>query len=364
MKNNAAMKYLFFFAVLFSIVVSGQDFIKLKTVPFDSGNIKFYIKEIIDDRKEKNLGIHKNLKGETVKLQLFPNAAYAVKSFIDSSLVETSDSQKIYVKINALSIQETRRNTEEVISRATVDLSFCEMRKGKLKELYRIQRNEDQVFAASVFGFTSIIEDVFLSHDQRIRAALEYCFLAFIEHKNSSIDKSSTHFDISNFDENDDNKLNNWYNIIEYRQILTSTYHNGWALGYTGFLDDNSAFIIPYEINIEFYDVKDNFARREGFEYVDATMLRPGIFGYKKIISGVYGTVGVNIPIGVEVKRRLGNDNDIYKFLIGVGASQGMKIIPWQNYGLVLGVEFFQQIQNSEIYTQDIGLEISVGFNF
>ena len=192
-----------------------------------------------------------------------------------------------YIKINVLNIQETRRNAEEVISRAAVDLSFCEMRRGKLKELYRVQRNEDQIFAASIFGFAKTIEDVYSTHEKRIRAALEYALLAFIEYHDNAKTDATSHFEKSNFDKGDDNRLNNWYNIIEYRQILTSTYHNGWALGYTGFMDSDRKFIIPYEINLEFYDVKEDFARREGFEFVDATILRPGIFGYKKLFPGV-----------------------------------------------------------------------------
>lgn len=358
------MRYLFFLVTLCFAVVHGQDYIQLETVPVDIENSTFFIKEVIDNRNQKHLGHHKNLEGKTVLLQLLPNASQALKTFFDSSLIASPNKKEIYVKINVLNIQETRRNPNEVVSRAAVDLSFHEKKRGKLKQLYRVKRNEDQVFPAHLFSFASTIEDVFNTHEQRIRAALEYCLLAFIEHQNEAIEKEFAHFEISNFENDDDNELKNWYNIIEYRQIITSTYHNGWALGYTGFLDDTNAFIIPYEINLEFYDVKEDFARREGFEFVDATMLRPGIFGYKKIFPGVYGAVGINVPIGVEVQRRLGSDDDIYKFLIGVGASQGIKIIPWKNYGMVLGVEFFQQIQNSAIYTQDVGLEISVGFNF
>ncbi|WP_340065831.1 hypothetical protein [Ascidiimonas aurantiaca] len=357
------MKQFVLLFMLISTIASAQDFVELKTVVFDTDNSSFYVEEVIDNRKVKNLGIHNTLNGEKAILQLQPNAAVAVKTFIEASLKKEFDKKAIYIKINELNIQETRRNTEEVVSRAAVDLSFYEMKRGKLKELYRIKRNEDQIFAAHIFDFAKTIEDVFLSHEQRIRAALEYGMLAFIEHQSISKESDMVHFEASNFDD-EDNTLNNWYNIIEYRQILTSTYHNGWAVGYTGFMDSDKSFIIPYEINLEFYDVKEDFAGREGFEYVEATMLRPGIFGYKKIFPGVYGAVGVNLPIGVEVKRRLNTDTDIYKFLIGVGASQGVKIIPWKDYGLVLGVEFFQQIQNSEIYTRDIGLEVSVGFNF
>jgi len=355
--------HLFLLLVSFSTIGFAQDFIELKTQAFDTSKASFYIEEVIDNRDDKNLGIHNNLEGEKVTLQLQPNAVNAVQAFMDSSLTASPGKKAIYIKINNLNIQETRRNTEEVISRAAIDLSFCEMKHGKLKEIYRVQHNEDQIFAAHLFEFAKTIEDVFLSHEQRIRAALEYSVLAFIEYQNTAIDDSLAHFEPSNFDDTT-NKLNNWYNIIEYRQILTSTYHNGWAVGYTGFMDSNKSFIIPYELNLEFYDVKEDLARSEGFEFVDATVLRPGIFGYKKIFSGVYAAVGLNVPIGVEVKRRLNTEDDIYKFLIGVGASQGIKIIPWKTQGIVLGLEFFQQIQNSEIYTRDTGLEISVGFNF
>lgn len=350
--------------LLLSSVGFSQDRIMLNPVVFDAAEASFYINEVIDVRKQKNLGVHNNLEGEKTTLKIGPEASSAVMRFMSTSLTPNPNKKAIYIKINALNLQKTRRNPEEVISRAAVDLTFCEMRNGQLKDLYRIQRNEDQVFAASMFEFAKTIEDVYTSHEQRIRAALEYAVLAFTEHLNNEGVSRIRHFENSNFDENDNNELNNWYNIVEYRQILTSNYHKGWALGYTGFMDNNKSFIIPYEINLEFYDVKEDFARREGFEFVDATMLRPGIFGYKKLLPGIYAAAGINVPIGLEVKRRLDTDTDIYSFLIGVGASQGIKVIPWKRNGVVLGIEFFQQIQNSVIFTRDIGLEFSVGFNF
>ena len=358
------MKKLLLVFVLTSSFGFSQDFITLNTVPFEAEDSSFYVKEVIDARDIKNLGMHHNLNGERVILKLGPEAPDAIMAFMNRSLIQTPNKKGIYLKINTLNLQNTRRNAEEIVSRATVDLSFCEKKKGHLKELFRVVRNEDQVFAASILGFTKTIEDEFKSHEQRIRAALEYAVLAFMEYQQDSAENYVTHFESSSQGEAVSNSLNRWYNIIEYRQILTSTYHKGWALGYTGFLDNNKSFIIPYELNLEFYDVKEDFARREGFEFVDATMLRPGIFGYKKVFPGVYGAVGINVPLGFEVKRRLDTDDDIYKFLIGIGASQGLKIIPWKKYGMVLGIEFFQQIQNSEIFTRDVGLEFSVGFNF
>ncbi|MBP2832915.1 hypothetical protein J8281_12030 [Aquimarina sp. U1-2] len=352
------------FSLLFSWYLGAQDFIELQTKTFNTHTSSFHIERVIDDRKEKNLGLHNNLNGEKVILQLKPNGVAAVEKFMNLSFKKELGTTSIYIRIHDLNVQETRRNTEEVISRAAVDLSFCEMKNGRLKELYRIQRNEDQIFAANIFGFAKTIKDVYLTHEKRLRAALEYAILAFVEYQNAEQKDDALHFDTSNFDEGKDNELNKWYNIVEYRQIVTSTYHEGWAVGYTGFLDRDKGFIIPFEINIELYDVKEDFARKEGFEFVDATVIRPGIFGYKKIFPGVYGAVGVNIPIGLEVKRRLETDRDIYKFLVGVSSSQGIKIIPWKAYGLVLGVEFFQQFQNSEIYTSDIGLEVSFGINF
>ncbi len=360
--SNPRMKWIFCFFILTSTQILSQDVISLKSKKIDLTNVDFYIKEVIDNREEKNLGIVKNKEGTKAELRLFPNAEEVVDSFIKISIPKLVSNKAIIIKIKDLNIQESRISESEVIARAFVHLVFYEKRRNRLKEIFRIKHKEDQVFEASIFTLSNVA-DVFNTHEKRIRAALEYCLFAFMENQKDTEGIYSKHFESLPTENENKTQLDKWYNIITYRHILTSTYHEGWAVGYTGFLDSDKGFIIPYEINFEQYRVKGDFTRERGFEYLDSYMLRPGLYGYKKVIPSVYGALGINIPIGIEAIKEFEN-NEYYKFLIGIGASQGIKIIPWKNFGFVFGVEFFQQIQNSEIYTTDIGFELILGINF
>ncbi|WP_350284386.1 hypothetical protein [uncultured Croceitalea sp.] len=342
--------------------IAAQETVVLKTVPFVVASPNFYIDKIIDDRAEKFLTQIKNEEGDKVPMTLYPNLSEALDTFVTTSIAKAEFKKPIVVKVKTLRIQESRINETEVIARVDIHLVFYEKKGRSLKECYQISHSEDEVFEAPLLLFSKN-EEVSATHEKRIRAAIEYCILAFVANQNEQ-QEALGHFDHVDARGISDRSLNKWYNIISYRQILTSTYHKGWALGYTGFLDSDRDFIVPYELNFEQYVVKDDFAAEQGFEYVDSYVLRPGLFGYKKIVPGIYGAVGINLPVGIEAAKGLNDDDEKYRFLIGIGASQGVKIISWKRNGIVFGIEFFQQIQNSEIYTRDIGLEFSIGVNF
>ncbi len=360
--NENRMKYVFLFLYFIAHNIFCQNTLKLNTVSFAIENPTFYIERIVDDRFEKHLGIHKDKDGNKTQLRLFPDFEAALTSFVKQSIPIIDSKKAVIIKIKELQIQESRVNEAELIARVSIHLIFYIKKDNHLKEIYQIQHQEDEIFEASIFSFTNA-EQVFDTHEQRIRAAMEYCLLAFAENEKRHNGPIPGHFDNLGSAKKKNKSLNQWYNIISYRQILTSTYHEGWALGYTGFLDNDRSFIVPYELNFEQYRVKEDFAFDEGYGYVDSYVLRPGLFGYKKIVPGVYAAMGINVPIGVEALKVIEGD-ERYKFLVGVGASQGVKIIPWKEFGIVIGVEFFQQIQNSEIYKRDIGLELTFGVNF
>lgn len=341
--------------------LGAQETVVLKTVPFEIASPNFYIAEVIDDRAEKYLTQIKNEEGTKVPMTLYPNLTVALDTFMTATIAKVKSNDPIVVKVKSLKIQESRINETEVMARADIHLVFYEKNGHQLKERYQISHSEDEIFEAPLLLFSKN-EEVSATHEKRIRAAIEYCILAFVANQNEP--QEAFHFDHVDAKVFSDRSLNKWYNIISYRQILTSTYHKGWALGYTGFLDSDKGFIVPYELNFEQYVVKGDFAAEQGFEYVDSYVLRPGLFGYKKIVPGIYGAVGIHLPVGIEAAKMLDNEEEKYRFLIGIGASQGVKIIPWKRNGIVFGIEFFQQIQNSEIYTRDIGLEFSIGVNF
>ena len=71
----------------------------------------------------------------------------------------------------------------------------------------------------------------------------------------------------------------------------------------------------------------------------------------------------MNVPIGYEELEDIGGDES-FNFIIGVGASQGIRIIPWENFGVMIGADFLQQFQTSKVYRRDLGFELMLGVNF
>jgi len=335
-----------------------QESVTLRTVPFEVKNLSFHVAQVIDDRQEKRLGQVKDQEANKVDLKLKEGASKAVQDFINVSFSKGKNGQPIYIKIKALDVQESQISVAEVTARAHIELVFYEKKKNKLKQVYQIKHNEDQYFALSDR------EERFNTHEKRVRAALEYCLLAFIDnYSKTNKDVPIKHFPEVQSTADFDTRLGKWFNLVTVRGIMNSTYHRGWAVSYTGFVDSDKSFIIPYEIAMNFYDVKSDIAINRGYASVESYVLQPGLYGYKKLFPGVYAALGVQVPLGVELLENLEGRRST-NFVVGVGASQGIKIIPWSKFGLVLGVEFFQQIQTSRIYQRDVGLEIILGVNF
>ncbi|MFS4467788.1 hypothetical protein [Maribacter sp. 2210JD10-5] len=156
--------------------------------------------------------------------------------------------------------------------------------------------------------------------------------------------------------------LNRWFNLITFKRTLDK-YENRWEVGYTGFTDSDNDFIIPFEISYGQSRAKTDRVRERGYSSIDTYALGSGFNGLIKIIPGVYVDIGLNIPLGIEVLRNL-EDKKSNNFLVGVVASQGVKIIPWKEFGIVIGAGIFQQLQISKVYKRNFGFELELGINF
>ena len=357
-------QHIYVLLVVFMITGAGaQEYISLKTAPFMIENSSFHVEQVLDKRNDAFLGTVKNLDGDKVRLQLQEGAAKAVQKFIDVSLPFSENTSPVRIEIKALEVTKSRINEAEITARAHVTLAFLIKKEGVWQEQFTISHNEDQIFTVSIFALFND-ENIFKTHEKRIRAALEYCLHAFAEnYQTEPTTVNLSHFSKKLPGEEIRPQIDNWYNLITFRQLLTSQYYEGWAVGYTGFADSNKGFIVPYEISFEQYSVKSDKVREQGYNFVDSYILRPGLYGYKKIIPGVYASIGANVPFGLETLEDLDDDRSL-NFVIGLGASQGIKVIPWKNLGVVLGIDFFQQIKTSRVFDSEIGLELILGINF
>ncbi|MEM9983443.1 MAG: hypothetical protein AAF734_13175 [Bacteroidota bacterium] len=270
-------------------------------------------------------------------------------------------STPIHIEIKALNVQESKRRMNNGIARvarAHVSLAFFEKQDGLLIETFSIKHNEDEVFDLASRSA------LYNSHEKRIRAALEYCMHAFLnDYQAIKNDTRNPDFQPKRENNKIEVKLGQWFSLVTLKG-MRSAYFEGYGISYTGFVDSKKGLIRPYEASFEVTWARREVAAENGYNDVNAYVFRPELyFFYKKLLSGAYATLSANLPIGFEILENLEGNNSV-NFVIGVGASQGLRFIPWEKNGLVLGVDFFQQLETSRIYSFDLGVEVVLGINF
>jgi hypothetical protein len=150
--------------------------------------------------------------------------------------------------------------------------------------------------------------------------------------------------------------------MLTYKR-LSDKYNEGWNVAYTGFSDHEKDLIIPFVLSYGQSRAKSNIVQERGYSSVDSYAFGFGFNGFLKISHGFYLDIGVNVPIGMEVLRDL-QEKKSNNFLIGLGASQGVKIIPWKDFGIVIGAGIFQRWQTSKVINRNFGFQLELGFNF
>jgi len=333
-----------------------QIIIDLKSSPFEIKNQNFYVKKVFDDRLEKHLGV---IEGK--KLYFGKDTDRTIKEFMDTTLPNTNDRIPITIRINNLKIEQAQTSIEERTARVYIELSFY-TESGE--ELYKVAHYEEQMFSLS--ALTEINE----SHEQRVRAALEYCMWSFSNHqkantphnliKSGNTDKANITVEESNFQTYA--PLGKWFNMLTFTRT-SDKYNEGWNVAYTGFLDSENDFIIPFTVAYGQSRGKSDLVKERGYGSANAYAFGFGFNGFIKITPGVYVDLGLNVPIGMEVLRDL-EDKRTTNFLIGLGSHQGVKIIPWEGIGIVIGAGVFQRWQTSKIEKRNFGLELELGINF
>jgi len=344
------------FAISSCTFCFSQTTIDLKTVPFEIKNQNIYISKVFDDRKENYLGI---IEGN--KLHFENSTSTTIKKFMDTTLPKTNDRIPITIRINTLKIEQAQTSIEERTARVYIELSFY-TESGE--ELYKVVHYEDQAFPLS--DLTEINE----THEQRVRAALEYCLWSLIDHQTSNTPNNlieNRNADKANYTLEESNPqtyvpLGKWFNMLTFTK-MTDRYNEGWNVAYTGFLDSENDLIIPFTLAYGQSRGKLDLVRERGYSSVNAYALGFGFNGFIKIIPGLYVDLGLNAPIGMEVLRDLAGKRST-NFLIGLGAHQGVKIILWKDFGIVIGAGLFQRWQTSKIEKRNFGFELELGINF
>ncbi|WP_052158224.1 hypothetical protein [Lacinutrix jangbogonensis] len=354
-----------FISILFLFFSCSSSFsqttIDLKIVPFEITNQNFYINNVIDNRQELHLGVIEDNFNKKVKLSLKHGTAKTIKHFMDAALPKTGESAPITLSVNHLKIEEAQTSIDKRTARVYVECSFYS-ENGEV--LYKVDHYETEVFPVS--SLTEIYE----THEKRIRAALEYCLWRFIDsqRKNTTpnllkdrlLNNATSTEEVSVFETY--KPLGKWFNMLTFKRVYDK-YNEGWNISYTGFSDHEKDLIIPFIIGYSQSRSKSDIVQERGYSSVDSYALGFGFNGFIKITPGFYVDIGLNAPIGLEVLRDL-EDKKSTHFLIGLSANQGVKIIPWKAFGIVIGAGIFQRWQNSEIINRNFGFQLELGLNF
>jgi hypothetical protein len=342
-------------------VCFSQTTIDLKIVPFEIANQDFYIHEVIDNRLKQDLGVIEDSSNKKVKLRFEYATTTTIQNFMDATLPKTGDRAPITLKVNHLKIEEAQTSIENRKARVYVELYFY-AENGE--ELHKIAHYEEQDFPVSS------LTEIFETHEKRIRAALEYCLWSYIHAqkenttdsltKDGMLDNASFPKEATTFENYV--PLGKWFNMLTFKR-MTDKYNEGWNVSYTGFSDHEKDLIIPFVIGYGQSRAKSDIVQERGYSAADSYALGFGFNGYIKITPGVYFDLGLSVPIGMEVLRDL-EDKKPTNFLIGLRANQGVKIIPWKEYGIVIGASLFQQWQTSKVINRNFGFALEIGVNF
>jgi len=346
-------------AVFFSCAICfSQTTIDLKKVSFEIKNQNFYIDKVIDDRQELHLGVIEDNSNNKVKLYFENGTATTIQNFMDVALAKTGNTIPIILRLKNLKIEQVQTSIDERTARVYIALHFY-TKSGE--ELYKVAHYEDQIFPESK------LTETYETHEKRVRAALEYCLRSFINAQKSnatnnliSKDKAGASKNSTIFDTYI--PLGKWFNMVTYKRV-TDKYNEGWNVAYTGFSDHEKEFIIPFVIGYSQSRAKSNIVQERGYSSVDSYAFGFGFNGFLKISPGFYLDIGINVPIGLEVLRDL-QEKKSNNFLIGLGANQGVKIIPWKDFGIVIGAGIFQRWQTSKVINRNFGFQLELGINF
>ena len=361
--NKLIMKKTIYTLVIFFNCANcfSQTTIDLKKVLFEIKNHNFYIDSVIDDRQELYLGVIEDSSNKKVTLRFENSTATTIKHFMDATLPKTDGSVPITLRVHHLIIEEAQTSIDKRTARVYVELYFY-AENGE--ELYKVVHYEDQIFPVSS------LTEIFETHEQRIRAALEYCLLKFIDaqkentthdlKKDGILDNGSSAKEAAPFETYI--PLGKWFNMLTFKRVMDK-YNEGWNIAYTGFLDTDKDFIIPFVICYGQSKSKSDIVQERGYRSADSYVLGFGFNGLIKIAPGVYVDLGLNVPVGIEVLRDL-EDKKSTNFLVGLSANQGVKIIPWTDFGIVIGAGIFQRWQTSKVINRNFGFQLELGINF
>jgi len=146
-------------------------------------------------------------------------------------------------------------------------------------------------------------------------------------------------------------------------------HYPGWGLSYYGYhidINEETEWIFPWIITLESYKLPPDPPDPNAGYFIDTKTelhIGGGISTAKRLKKTMYLKFEFLIPINLA-SSEVESKKEIEDYLLGVAMSQGIIFIPQSRLGLTFGVAIFERWLNSDVYRNDIGIQLEAGIKF
>jgi hypothetical protein len=318
--------------------------VTLKLVPFNLKDSRFYIKEIIDGRTEKdNIGYVNACGNQKKPITLSGDFQISLQALCDLTFVKDNVKTPIVIKINVLQVGES--NGLHLYNKAMAKVAFYEEKDGKLGKLFETESYTE------IKGWS-----IFEPNERNIREVLEECVKNFMASNWESVTPQWE----------DRVQVTSQSLEKDHQMIITMPdRHNVWLLQpitnapYTGNAlvryeyDRNATGWVNFDSDsCQVYSV--DYGSYKGMSYCSENtsghMRRFGDSGFGFAIS-------CGIPVGLEFH------NGTRRIFYGLNFQENIIYLPIAKNGLAATFGCYQtKLYNTDQLVWDRGYKFSLGF--
>jgi hypothetical protein len=154
-----------------------------------------------------------------------------------------------------------------------------------------------------------------------------------------------------------------WINLITFSN-RNGVHAKGWSIQYIGYnLKNTSNWSIPLFIGLERFQIYPDYFSQFNYYSAEMSYFLAGINPFYRINDYLFINLGINLIIGEEkLTRFYGQENS--RTFFGITTSQGIYLVPGSEVGITVGIGIYERILNSEVYKNDLGLNLEIGIKF
>jgi hypothetical protein len=366
------MKFKFVFSlIILSIVyleeLKAQYFIGLNNNPSDTFTAPFFIKDVIDSRKDKLIGII--VEGDsTQSLEIKTGLRNSLIKYADGLIVEKELQQSVILKVDFLHIKIDSGNVS-----MRIELNFLLPSDSLFLSLFTLKYQKDSIGDEGVnisekLLATTIIESLkelnfyfhnpseYLFNNQYAQPQIIDLFppdrnIQSLSTLNVESDPLKTSFIFMGGAQGGMNSLG--YSISFLHVKIDD--NDRWATA-GRYTMDKLFNVTPTEMSYDIYKAEIFY-------------LKLGIQPMCRLVGNLWFYMPFQVPVGVEVYSR----RQYYRYnssitdrqiFIGLNTGQGLCYLSNSTYGLYVGTHVYQFVSNSIALKFDVGLSFEFGFKF